>query len=118
MKRILITSFITVILSASLLFANNDTYSQEPYSYFIYNEDSLSQDQLSQIIKLKTEYQNKISELREKMYLEKVKMNLEMSNPNTEAVNNSINLNRKYSKELKKIANEFLEKYKQIKANK
>lgn len=63
MKHIIIAAFITVILSASLFAKENIYYCpQEPYTYFIYNEDSLTQEQLLQVIQLKSEYQPKIAE--------------------------------------------------------
>lgn len=51
------------------------------------------------------------------MYLEKTKMNLEMSkqNPDSIVINNSRKLNIEYNKQLQKIANEFLSEYKKIK---
>ena len=113
--------FLYIFLSISLFAEVNDDYycSQEPYSYFIYNEASLTQEQLEKIIQLKTEYQPRIAELRNKMYLEKVKMNLEMSKKNPDAliINNSMKLNNEYSKEFRKIANEFLKEYNKIKNN-
>ena len=113
--------FLSIFLSMSLFAEVNDNYycAQEPYSYFIYNEASLTEEQLEKIVQLKTEYQPRIAELRNKMYLEKVKMNLEMSkkNPDTLIINNSMKLNNEYSKELKKIANDFLQEYYKIKNN-
>ncbi|CRF35460.1 hypothetical protein BRSU_2671 [Brachyspira suanatina] len=119
MKRIIMVLFITVILSISL-FAENYYCTDEPYTYFIYNEDSLTEKQLNEIIVLKSEYQPKISELRKKMYLERTKINLEMSkkNPDELIINNSLKLNMEYAKELKKIANDFLQEYNEIKNNK
>ena len=95
MKRIIIAAFITVILSVSL-FANENYSYYEPYTYFIYNENSLTQEQLSQINHLKNEYQTKIEKLRKKMYLERTKINLEMAkqNPDSIIINNSIKLNK------------------------
>ena len=60
------------------------------------------------------------SELRKKMYLERTKMNLEMSkkNPDELIINNSLKLNMEYAKKLKKIANDFLQEYNEIKNNK
>ena len=118
MKRIIIAAFITVILSVSL-FANENYSYYEPYTYFIYNENSLTQEQLSQINHLKNEYQTKIEKLRKKMYLEKTKMNLEMAkqNPDNTAINNSRKLNLEYSNQLKEIAREFLSEYRKIKNN-
>ncbi|MEI0558224.1 hypothetical protein [Brachyspira intermedia] len=121
MKRIIMVLFITVILSVSL-FAESENYycANEPYTYFIYNEDSLTEKQLNEIMRLKDKYQPKISELRKKMYLERTKINLEMSkkNPDELIINNSIKLNMEYAKELKKIANDFLQEYNEIKNNK
>ena len=121
MKRVIMVLFITVILSISLFAKSNDYYcTDEPYTYFIYNEDSLTEKQLNEIIELKSEYQPKISELRKKMYLERTKINLEMSkkNPDELIINNSLKLNMEYAKELKKIANDFLQEYNEIKNNK
>ena len=119
MKRVIMVLFITVILSVSL-FAENYYCANEPYTYFIYNEDSLTEKQLNEIIELKSEYQPKISELRKKMYLERTKINLEMSkkNPDELVINNALKLNMEYAKELKKIANDFLQEYNEIKNNK
>ncbi|MEI0701216.1 hypothetical protein [Brachyspira intermedia] len=121
MKRIIMVLFITVILSVSL-FAESENYycANEPYTYFIYNEDSLTEKQLNEIMRLKDKYQPIISELRKKMYLERTKINLEMSkkNPDELIINNSIKLNMEYAKELKKIANDFLQEYNEIKNNK
>lgn len=121
MKRVILVLFITVILTISL-FAESENYycADESYTYFIYNEDSLTEKQLNEIIALKSEYQPKISELRRKMYLERTKMNLEMSkkNPDELIINNSLKLNMEYAKKLKKIANDFLQEYNEIKNNK
>ncbi len=121
MKRVILVLFITVILTISL-FAESENYycADESYTYFIYNEDSLTEKQLNEIIALKSEYQPKISELRKKMYLERTKMNLEMSkkNPDELIINNSLKLNMEYAKKLKKIANDFLQEYNEIKNNK
>ena len=118
MKRIIIAAFITVILSVSL-FANENYSYYEPYTYFIYNENSLTQEQLSQINHLKNEYQTKIEKLRKKMYLERTKINLEMAkqNPDSIIINNSIKLNMEYNRQLKTIINEFLSEYRKIKNN-
>lgn len=120
MKHVIIVIFITVIFSISLFAESEYHYCTEPYSYFIYNEASLTQEQLSQIIQLKNEYYPKISNLRKKIYLEKTKMNLEMSkkNPDELIINKTINLNMEYNKELKELANEFLQKYHKIKNSK
>lgn len=119
MKRFILVLFITVILSISL-FAEDYYCADEPYTYFIYNEDSLTEKQLNEIMKLKDKYQPKISELRKKMYLERTKINLEMSkkNPDELVINNSLKLNMEYAKELKKIANDFLQEYNEIKNSK
>lgn len=123
MKRVITVIFIISILSVSL-FAKEGYYNNcnESYSYvyFIYNEEGLSEEQLSQVIQLKSKYQPKIAELRKKMYLEKTKMNLEMSKqyPNSNLIDNSKILNRQYAKELQKLANEFLAEYNIIKNNK
>ena len=54
------------------------------------------------------------------MYLERTKINLEMSkkNPDELVINNALKLNMEYAKELKKIANDFLQEYNEIKNNK
>ena len=54
------------------------------------------------------------------MYLERTKINLEMSkkNPDELVINNSIKLNMQYAKELKKIASDFLQEYNKIKNTK
>lgn len=119
MKRVIMVLFIAVILSMSL-FAEDYYCDNEPYTYFIYNEDSLNEKQLNEIMKLKDKYQPKISALRKKMYLERTKINLEMSkkNPDELVINNSLKLNMEYAKELKKIANDFLQEYNEIKNNK
>ena len=131
MKQVLSIIFIVSILSVSA-FANN--YSSKKgnnyycyddgevynYGYFIYNSASLTKEQLAEITKLKTEYQPKISELKQKINAEKTKMRLEMlkENPDTEIINNSMNLNIEYAKELQNISNEFLAKYRAIKDSK
>lgn len=121
MKRIILVLFAAIIMSMSL-FAESEYYycAEEPYTYFIYNENSITEEQLNEIIELKSEYQPKISELRKKMYLERTKIDLEMSkkNPDELIINNSINLNMEYAKELRKIASDFLKKYNEIKNNK
>lgn len=120
MKRIIMVLFTTVILSVSLFAQSEYNHYYEPYTYFIYNENSLTEEQLNEIIELKSEYQPKISELRTKMYLERTKINLEMSkkNPDELVINNSLKLNMEYAKELKKIANDFLQEYNEIKNSK
>ncbi|WP_028328819.1 hypothetical protein [Brachyspira alvinipulli] len=123
MKRVITVIFIISILSVSLFAEEgyynncNESYS---YGYFIYNEEGLSEEQLSQVIQLKSKYQPKIAELRKKIYLGKTKMNLEMSKkyPNRNLIDNSKILNMQYAKELQKLANEFLAEYNKIKNNK
>ena len=134
MKQILSIIFIVSILSVPA-FAKNNNYSSYNkgnnyycyddgevynYGYFIYNSASLTKEQLAEITKLKTEYQPKISELKQKINTEKTKMRLEMlkENPDTEIINNSMNLNIEYAKELQNISNEFLAKYRAIKDSK
>ncbi|EKV58179.1 hypothetical protein [Brachyspira hampsonii] len=121
MKRVILVIFITVVLSVSLFAERKNYYcSNEPYTYFIYNGDSLTKAQLDKIMELKKEYQPKISELRKKMYLERNKINSEIykRNPHELIINNSINLNMEYAKELRKIVNDFLQKYNKIKNKK
>ena len=133
MKQILSIIFIVSILSVPA-FAKNNNYSSKKgnnyycyddgevynYGYFIYNSASLTKEQLAEITKLKTEYQPKISELKQKINTEKTKMRLEMlkENPDSEIINNSMNLNIEYAKELQNISNEFLAKYRAIKDSK
>lgn len=135
MKQVLSIIFIVSILSVSAFAKGNNNYSSYNkgnnyycyddgevynYGYFIYNSASLTKEQLAEITKLKTEYQPKISELKQKINAEKTKMRLEMlkENPNTEIINNSMNLNIEYAKELQNVSNEFLAKYRAIKDSK
>lgn len=131
MKHILSIIFIVSILSVPAFAKNNSSYNKANnysycdgetynYGYFIYNSASLTKDQLAEITKLKTEYQPKISELKQKINTEKTKMRLEMlkENPDSEIINNSMNLNIEYANELKNISNEFLAKYRAIKDSK
>lgn len=125
MKRIFGIILFTVILSVSV-YAKEKKYDWKDYDgscsyeYFIYNEEGLTQEQLSEVMKLKSEYQSRFHDLKQKMYLEKTKMNLEMSkqNPDANIINSSMNLNMQYAKELQDLANEFLAKYNDIKNNK
>lgn len=131
MKHILSIIFIVSILSVPAFAKNNSSYNKANnysycdgetynYGYFIYNSASLTKEQLAEITKLKTEYQPKISELKQKINTEKTKMRLEMlkENPDSEIINNSMNLNIEYANELKNISNEFLAKYRAIKDSK
>lgn len=131
MKHILSIIFIVSILSVPAFAKNNSSYNKANnysycdgetynYGYFIYNSASLTKEQLAEITKLKTEYQPKISELKQKINTEKTKMRLEMlkENPDSEIINNSMNLNIEYAKELQNISNEFLAKYRAIKDSK
>ena len=131
MKHILSIIFIVSILSVPAFAKNDSSYNKANnysycdgetynYGYFIYNSDSLTKEQLAEITKLKTEYQPKISELKQKINTEKTKMRLEMlkENPDSEIINNSMNLNIEYANELKNISNEFLAKYRAIKDSK
>ncbi|WP_157143447.1 hypothetical protein [Brachyspira pilosicoli] len=131
MKHILSIIFIVSILSVPAFAKNNFSYNKANnysycdgetynYGYFIYNSASLTKEQLAEITKLKTEYQPKISELKQKINTEKTKMRLEMlkENPDSEIINNSMNLNIEYANELKNISNEFLAKYRAIKDSK
>ena len=131
MKHILSIIFIVSILSVPAFAKNNSSYNKANnysycdgetynYGYFIYNSASLTKQQLAEITKLKTEYQPKISELKQKINTEKTKMRLEMlkENPDSEIINNSMNLNIEYANELKNISNEFLAKYRAIKDSK
>lgn len=131
MKHILSIIFIVSILSVPAFAKNNSSYNKANnysycdgetynYGYFIYNSASLTKEQLAEITKLKTEYQPKISELKQKINTEKTKMRLEMlkENPDSEIINNSMNLNIEYANELKNISNEFLAKYIAIKDSK
>lgn len=131
MKHILSIIFILSILSVPAFAKNDSSYNKANnysycdgetynYGYFIYNSASLTKEQLAEITKLKTEYQPKISELKQKINTEKTKMRLEMlkENPDSEIINNSMNLNIEYANELKNISNEFLAKYRAIKDSK
>lgn len=131
MKHILSIIFIVSILSVPAFAKNNSSYNKANnysycdgetynYGYFIYNSASLTKEQLTEITKLKTEYQPKISELKQKINTEKTKMRLEMlkENPDSEIINNSMNLNIEYAKELQNVSNEFLAKYRAIKDSK
>lgn len=134
MKQFLSIIFIVSILSVPAFAKGNNNYSSYNkdnnyyycdgetynYGYFIYNSASLTKEQLAEITKLKTEYQPKISELKQKINTEKTKMRLEMlkENPDTEIINNSMNLNIEYAKELQNVSNEFLAKYRAIKDSK
>ena len=133
MKHILSIIFIVSILSVTAFAKNYSSYNKGNdyycyadgevynYGYFIYNSASLTKEQLAdEITKLKTEYQPKISELKQKINTEKTKMRLEMlkENPDTEIINNSMSLNIEYAKELQNISNEFLAKYRAIKDSK
>ena len=128
MKHILSIIFIVSILSVPAFAKNDSSYNKANnysycdgetynYGYFIYNSASLTKEQLAEITKLKTEYQPKISELKQKINTEKTKMRLEMlkENPDSEIINNSMNLNIEYAKELQNVSNEFLAKYRAIK---
>lgn len=131
MKHILSIIFIVSILSVPAFAKNDSSYNKANnysycdgetynYGYFIYNSASLTKKQLAEITKLKTEYQPKISELKQKINTEKTKMRLEMlkENPDSEIINNSMNLNIEYAKELQNVSNEFLAKYRAIKDSK
>lgn len=131
MKYILSIIFIVSILSVPAFAKNDSSYNKANnysycdgetynYGYFIYNSASLTKEQLAEITKLKTEYQPKISELKQKINTEKTKMRLEMlkENPDSEIINNSMNLNIEYAKELQNVSNEFLAKYRAIKDSK
>ena len=109
MKHILSIIFIVSILSVPAFAKNNSSYNKANnysycdgetynYGYFIYNSASLTKEQLA----------------------EKTKMRLEMlkENPDSEIINNSMNLNIEYANELKNISNEFLAKYRAIKDSK
>ncbi|MEI0703032.1 hypothetical protein [Brachyspira intermedia] len=84
MKRIFSIILFTVILSVSV-YAKEKRYDWKDYNgkcnyeYFIYNEAGLTQAQLTEVMKLKSEYQSRFHDLKEKIYLEKTKMDLEMS---------------------------------------
>lgn len=95
MKHILSIIFILSILSVPAFAKNNSSYNKANnysycdgetynYGYFIYNSASLTKEQLAEITKLKTEYQPKISELKQKINTEKTKMRLEMLKENPE----------------------------------
>ena len=125
MKRIFSIILFTVILSVSV-YAKKKKHDWKDYDgtcsyeYFIYNDAGLTQEQLAEVMKLKEEYRPKFHDLKEKIYLEKTKMDLEMSKKNSDpnVISNSMNLNLQYSKELQNLADEFLSKYNNIKNNK
>ena len=125
MKRIFSIILFTVILSVSV-YAKEKKHDWKDYDgtcsyeYFIYNDAGLTQEQLAEVMKLKEEYRPKFHDLKEKIYLEKTKMDLEMSKKNSDpnVISNSMNLNLQYSKELQNLADEFLAKYNDIKNNK
>ncbi|MEI0603583.1 hypothetical protein R4K55_05120 [Brachyspira alvinipulli] len=125
MKRIFSIILFTVILSVSV-YAKEKKHDWKDYDgtcsyeYFIYNDAGLTQEQLAEVMKLKEEYRPKFHDLKEKIYLEKTKMDLEMSKKNSDpnVISNSMNLNLQYSKELQNLADEFLAKYNNIKNNK
>ena len=125
MKRIFSIILFTVILSVSV-YAKEKKHDWKDYDgtcsyeYFIYNDAGLTQEQLAEVMKLKEEYRPKFHDLKEKIYLEKTKMDLEMSKKNSDpnVISNSMNLNLQYSKELQNLADEFLSKYNNIKNNK
>ena len=85
---------------------------------FLINEEGLTENQLQKIIELKTEYQPKFHELKQKINIEKIKIDIEMCKEkrNQKIIDEIIQLNIEYNKELKKIANEFLKEYNKIKA--
>ena len=125
MKRIFSIILFTVILSVSVYTKEKkhdwkDYDGTCSYEYFIYNDAGLTQEQLAEVMKLKEEYRPKFHDLKEKIYLEKTKMDLEMSKKNSDpnVISNSMNLNLQYSKELQNLADEFLSKYNNIKNNK
>lgn len=125
MRHIISIILFTVILSVSV-YAKEKKYDWKDYDgscnyeYFIYNEAGLTEVQLAEVMKLKEEYQLRFHSLKQKIYLEKTKMNLEMSKKNSDpnVISNSMNLNVQYSKELQDLADEFLVKYNNIKNNK
>ena len=135
MKRIFTILLLSVILSVSV-YAKEKKHDWKKYDgscnyeYFIYNDAVLTQEQLAEVMKLKSAYQSRFHDLKEKIYLEKIylekiylektKMNLEMSkqNPDPNIISSSMNLNVQYSKELQDLANEFLAEYNNIKNNK
>ena len=125
MRHIISIILFTVILSVSV-YAKEKKYDWKDYDgscnyeYFIYNEAGLTEAQLAEVMKLKEEYQPRFHSLKQKIYLEKTKMNLEMSKKNSDpnVISNSMNLNVQYSKELQDLADEFLVKYNNIKNNK
>lgn len=125
MKRIFTILLLSVILSVSV-YAKEKKHDWKKYDgscnyeYFIYNDAVLTQEQLAEVMKLKSAYQSRFHDLKEKIYLEKTKMNLEMSkqNPDPNIISSSMNLNVQYSKKLQDLANEFLAEYNNIKNNK
>ena len=117
MKKTLITLIIILSsLFSQTAYCYDDFYI---YDYFILNEKGLNKEQLGKIIELQNIYHPKFNELRQKIYIEKLKIDLEMckEKPNKNLIDESINLNMNYKKELKKLSNEFLQEYKKIKEN-
>lgn len=111
MKKIAALLFIF----SSFLFSYYCPY--DNYDYFILNTEGLTEKQLQEIIKLKEKYQPKFHELKQKINIEKIKIDIEMCKEkrNQKLIDESIQLNIEYNKELKKIANEFLKEYNKIK---
>ena len=102
---------------SSFLFSYYCPYSNYHYDYFIINAEGLTEKQLQKIMQLKEKYQPKFHELKQKINIEKIKIDIEMCKEkrNQKIIDESIQLNIEYNKELKKIANEFLEEYNKIK---
>ncbi|AEM20753.1 hypothetical protein Bint_0117 [Brachyspira intermedia PWS/A] len=112
MKKI---SALLLFIFSSFLFSYYCPY--DNYDYFIINAEGLTEKQLQEIIKLKEKYQPKFHELKQKINIEKIKIDIEMCKEkrNQKIIDESIQLNIEYNKELKKIANEFFKEYNKIK---
>ena len=72
MKKIAALLFIF----SSFLFSYYCPY--DNYDYFIINAEGLTEKQLQEIIKLKEKYQPKFHELKQKISIEKIKIDIEM----------------------------------------
>ncbi|KLI17417.1 hypothetical protein [Brachyspira hyodysenteriae] len=106
-----------LFIFSSYLFSYYCPYFNSNYDYFIINAEGLTEKQLQKIIQLKDQYQPKFHELKQKIAIEKIKIDIEMCKEkrNQKIIDESIQLNIEYNKELKKIANDFLKEYNRIK---
>lgn len=93
MKKIAALLFIF----SSFLFSYYCPYSNYHYDYFIINAEGLTEKQLQKIMQLKEKYQPKFHELKQKINIEMCK-----EKRNQKIIDESIQLNIEYNKELKK----------------